>query len=122
MPYTPCMDKAPIHTVVATLAFQKRIKALGVTKAELDAIYDLYQSDPGFGKVEPRTGGLRKGRVAKATTGKSGGYRVFSFFADAANPVFLLWMIDKTDDDSLTGKQKNAFKTALAKLKKELKK
>ncbi|NCN83510.1 MAG: type II toxin-antitoxin system RelE/ParE family toxin [Sphingomonadales bacterium] len=93
-----------------------------MNEAELNAIYDLYQSDPAFGKIESRTGGLRKGRVAKQATGKSGGYRVFSFFADAANPVFLLWMIDKTDDDSLTGEQKNAFKAALAKLKKELKK
>ena len=117
-----CMEKAPIHTVVATLAFQKRVRALGVSEAELNAIYDLYQSDPAFGKIEPRTGGLRKGRVAKEATGKSGGYRVFSFFADAANPVFLLWMIDKTDDDSLTGEQKNAFKAALTKLKKELSK
>ena len=47
---------------------------------------------------------------------------MFSFFADAANPVFLLWMIDKTDDESLTGEQKNAFKAALAKLKQELRK
>ena len=116
------MNKAPIHTVVATLAFQKRVKTLGVSRAELDAIYDLYQSDPAFGKVEPRTGGLRKGRVAKEATGKSGGYRVFSFFADESNPVFLLWMIDKTDDDSLSGEQKKAFKAALATLKKELRK
>jgi len=116
------MAKAPIHTVAAILAFQKRVKALGVSEGEFDAVYDRYQSDPGFGKVEPRTGGLRKGRVAKQASGKSGGYRVFSFFADASNPVFLLWMIDKTADDSLTGEQKNAFKAALAKLKQELRK
>jgi len=47
---------------------------------------------------------------------------VFSFFAEAANPVFLLRMIDKTDDNSLIGEQKKAFKAALAKFKKELKK
>lgn len=88
---------------------------------ELDAIYDVYQSKPDFGTIEPRTGGLRKGRIAKEATGKSGGYRVFSFFADAANPVFLLWIIDKTDDDSLTSEQKNAFKAVLTNLKKELK-
>ena len=122
MPYILLVNNAPIHTVVATLAFQKRIKALGVSGAELDAVYDVYQSDPGYGVVEPRTGGLRKGRVAKKRAGKSGGYRVFSFFADISNPVFLLWMIDKTDDDSLSGEQKNAFKAALTNLKKELRK
>lgn len=112
--------KAPLHTVVATVAFQRRIRDLGVSEAEIAAIYDVYQTNPEFGKIEPRTGGLRKGRVAKDGTGKSGGYRVFSFFADHANPVFLLWLIDKTDDASLTAEQKQAFKAALAILKKEL--
>lgn len=114
------MSTAPLHTVVATLAFQRRVKALGLSEAELAVLYDVYQRDPAFGKVEPRTGGLRKGRIAKGDTGKSSGYRVFSFFADVANPVFLLWIIDKTEDDSLTSEQKNAFKVALTELKKEL--
>lgn len=91
-----------------------------MSEIELDAIYDIYQSDPDYGTVEPRTGGLRKGRVAKEATGKSGGYRVFSFFADASNPIFLLWIIDKADDESLTDGQKTAFKAALTNLKKEL--
>ena len=121
MPYMKTVSEAPTHTVVATLAFQKRVKALGLSGGELDAMYDRYQTRPDFGKVEPRTGGLRKGRVAKEATGKSGGYRVFSFYADIANPVFLLWIIDKSDDDSLTEEQKNEFKAALATLKKELK-
>lgn len=122
MPYMGFMSKAPIHTVVSTSAFQRVAKKLDVSEAELQSIYDVYASDPGFGKVELKTGGLRKGRVAKDSTGKSGGYRVFSFFADEANPVFLLWMLDKSEDDSLTDEQKNVFKTALAALKKELKK
>ena len=67
-----------------------------------------------------KTGGLRKGRVAKGDTGKSGGYRVFSFFADRANPVFLLWLLDKTDEDTLTDAQEQAFKALTTLLKKEL--
>lgn len=120
MPYPSLVMNAPVHTVVATLAFQRRVRELGVSEAVLAAIYDVYQSVPGFGKVERGTGGLRKGRIAKDGTGKSGGYRVFSFFADHANPVFLLCLIDKTDDARLTGEQKQAFKAALAILKKEL--
>lgn len=116
------MNKAPTHTVVSTTAFQRKAKTLGVSETELQSIYDVYAMDPEFGEVEPKTGGLRKGRIAKDGTGKSGGYRVFSFFADEDNPVFLFWMIDKSEDDSLTNEQKNVFKVAIAALKKELRK
>lgn len=114
------MDDAPVHTVVETKAFTSRAKKLGLSPEELAAIYDVYAKAPDYGKVVRKTGGLRKGRVAKAATGKSGGYRVFSFFADRDNPVFLLWMLDKTDEDTLTDEQEKVFKTLTTALKKEL--
>lgn len=97
-----------------------RAKKLGLTNPELAAIYDQYASTPDYGQVVRNTGGLRKGRMAKAGTGKSGGYRVFSFFADRENPVFLLWLLDKTDEDTLTDAQEQAFKALTSVLKKEL--
>jgi len=113
------VSKAPVHAVIDTLVFAARAKKLGLTADELASIHDIYASEPDYGKVI-RTGGLRKGRVAKAATSKSGGYRVFSFFADRADPVFLLWILDKTDDDTLTDAQENAFKALTTRLKKEL--
>ena len=122
MPYITPMNDSPVHTVVETKAFTARAKALGVSAEELATIYDLYAATPDYGKVVRRTGGLRKGRVAKEGTGKSGGYRAFSFFADRANPVFLLWLIDKTGEDTLTDEQEKIFKKLTAALKKELRK
>ena len=114
------MDDAPIHTLVETKAFAARTKKLGLSADELAAIYDVYAKTPDYGQVIRKTGGLRKGRVAKGDTGKSGGYRVFSFFADRDNPVFLLWLLDKTDEDTLTDAQEQAFKALTTLLKKEL--
>lgn len=114
------MQTAPIHTVVETAAFTARVKKLGLSAEELASIYDVYATAPAFGSVVRHTGGLRKGRIAKDATGKSGGYRVFSFFADRGHPVFLLWVIDKTDDDTLTDAQEQAFKALTTALKKEL--
>jgi hypothetical protein len=114
------MDEAPIHTLVETKAFTTRAKKLGLSADELAAIYDVYARMPDYGKVIKHTGGLRKGRVAKDGTGKSGGYRVFSFFADDGNPAFLLWLLDKTDEDTLTDEQEKAFKALTTLLKKEL--
>lgn len=116
------VSDAPVHTVVETKAFTSRAKALGLSAEELAAIYDVYASQPDYGKVVRRTGGLRKGRIAKDHTGKSGGYRVFSFYADRDNPIFLLWLLDKTGEDTLTDEQEQAFKKLTTALKKELRK
>lgn len=120
MPYSAAMKEAPIHTVVETGAFTARAKRLGLSPDELAAMYDVYARTPDYGKIVRNTGGLRKGRIAKASTGKSGGYRAFSFFADRDNPVFLLWMLDKTDEDTLTAEQEKVFKALTTALKKEL--
>lgn len=122
MPYIQPVSQAPVHTVVETPAFTARVKKLGLSAEELASIYDIYATDPDYGKVIRNTGGLRKGRVAKAGTGKSGGYRVFSFFADRDGPAFLLWTLDKSDDDTLTDEQEAAFKALTTLLKKELRK
>ena len=116
------MKDAPVHTVVETQTFTSRAKKLGLSAAELASIYDVYAKAPDYGKVVRKTGGLRKGRIAKDGTGKSGGYRVFSFFADHDNPAFLLWLLDKSDEDTLTDEQEKAFKALTTMLKKELRK
>lgn len=114
------MVTGPTHSIIETVAFGRQARSLGVSAEELAAIYDAYASDPDYGKIVKRTGGLRKGRIAKDAGGKSGGYRVFSFYADVLNPVFLLWIIDKSDDDTLTDAQENLFKVLTSALKKEL--
>lgn len=112
---------SPTHTIKETVAFTAQLDKLEVSETERGAIYDAYAGDPAHGKVVKHTGGLRKGRIAKDETGKSGGYRVFSFFANDRHPVYLLWIIDKTKDDTLTDAQEKAFKALTSELKKECK-
>jgi hypothetical protein len=115
------VNSAPTHEIVETAAFTARLDKIGVSQAERDAIYDAYAGNPSMGAVVKHTGGLRKGRIAKDNTGKSGGYRVFSFFAEQRSPVFLLWIIDKTDDENLTDEQAQVFRKLIATLKEGLK-
>ena len=89
MPYRLYMSK-PTYTIIETVAFTARMDRLSVSPAERGEIYDAYAMDPEYGKVIKNTGGLRKGRIAKDETGKSGGYRVFSFYANERRPVYLL--------------------------------
>ncbi|MED5545787.1 MAG: type II toxin-antitoxin system RelE/ParE family toxin [Pseudomonadota bacterium] len=116
------MKKAPIHEIIETPAFTKKVKDIGLSSAELAAVYDLYAADPSYGKVLRNTGGLRKGRAAKDGSGKSGGYRVFSFYSTEHCPVYLLWIIDKSEDATLTDAQEKGFKRLTGALKAELRK
>lgn len=109
----------PTHTVVELASFIGQCDKLGVSATERADLLDTYSSDPEYGTVLKRTGGLRKGRIAKDETGKSGGYRVFSYFANAAYPVFLLWIIDKSKDSTLTKAQEATFKGLTTELRKE---
>ena len=113
------MERGPTHSIVETLAYSAQLDRLGVWATERATINDQYATRPDDGAVIRRTGGLRKGRIAKNATGKSGGYRVFSFYADLRHPVFLLWIIDKTKDDTLTDVQEQAFRRVTALLKAE---
>lgn len=110
-----------MHAIVETTAFTARLDRLAVTAAERTTIYDVYSSDPAYGSLVKRTGGLRKGRIAKHDTGKSSGHRVFSFFANASYPAFPLCIIDKTKDASLSDAQEAAFRKLTMELKQECK-
>ena len=111
--------EAPIHSVVETVIFTGQLGRLGLSETERAHIYDIYARSPDHGSVLRRTGGLRKGRVAKEGEGKSGRYRVFSVFFNTDHPVFLLWIIDKSRDATLTAAQEAAFKKLTAQLKQE---
>lgn len=119
IPYQVHVLDGPTHTIVETIGYRGQVDRLSVTATERDAINDQYASRPDYGAVIKHTGGLRKGRVAKDTTGKSGGYRVFSFFVDLNHPVFLIWIIDKTKNDTLTDAQEQAFRKLTTMLKAE---
>lgn len=111
---------APTHEVVETLAFTRQRDKLAIPDEDYDDILDVYAKNPRYGEVIKDTGGLRKGRVKKSDTGKSGGYRVFSVFFNMSRPVYLLWVINKTKDENITDEQKKAFKSLISLIKKEL--
>jgi hypothetical protein len=54
----------------------------------------------------PRCGGARKLRVAKPGAGKSGGYRIITYYAGEGVPVFLLTVFGKHEKVNLSEKEK----------------
>lgn len=97
--------RLPLHTVVETPTFVVSAKRAELSGSERDALLDQVMSDPSGGDLIRTSGGVRKMRIAKDDTGKSGGYRVLTYFMDRDAPVFLLLVIDKSEADTITDAQ-----------------
>lgn len=79
-----------MQTVIETPAYLASAKDENVTEEERHEIVSYIASNPDAGDVMAGTGGARKLRFGGRGTGKSGGYRIITFYADAEIPVFLL--------------------------------
>ena len=67
-----------------------------------------------LGVLMPGTGGARKIRVAGRGKGKSGGYRVVTYYAASDVPVFLLTVINKGEKANLSKAEQNALRVELS--------
>lgn len=102
-----------MHTIVETPVFMRSAKRMGVTEDELEEIKTLLSDTPDAGDEMPGTGGARKLRVAGKGKGKSGGYRVITFYSGVDIPVFLLDIYAKGEKIDLTQDEKNTLKKIL---------
>jgi hypothetical protein len=103
-----------VQTVVETPAFLNDARLLGLSDAERLAIVTWIASHPDAGNVIQGTGGARKVRFAGKQRGKSGGYRVITFFSGTDIPVFLLNVFAKSERTDLTPKERHVLKKVLA--------
>lgn len=105
-----------MQTVVQTPTFIADAKAAGVTDDELSAIVAMIAADPEAGDVIVGTGGARKVRFGGKGKGKSGGYRVITYYAADDVPVFLLALVSKGQRADISQADRNALRVILATL------
>jgi hypothetical protein len=105
-----------VQTVVETESFVRDARATGLTDKERLGIVDFIAANPDAGKEIRGTGGARKVRFAGKGKGKSGGYRVITFFTGEDIPVFLLNVFAKNEKTDLSQAERNELKTVLAAL------
>lgn len=103
----------PLQTVVQTPEFVRKVRAAGMTSADVDALVEYVAANPGAGELIQGAGGTRKLRWRKQGTGKSGGVRAITFFGGRDIPVFLLTVYGKGQKASLTVGEKNIMRAAL---------
>ena len=78
-------------------------------EAEMANVVAIIAANPEAGEIMPGCGGARKLRVAKPGKGKSGGYRVITYFAGSDFPAFLLTVFGKGEKVSLSQAERNAL-------------
>jgi mRNA-degrading endonuclease RelE of RelBE toxin-antitoxin system len=96
-----------MQVVVETWAYLAAAKRAGIDENERSAIVDLVAANPDGGEIIPGSGGCRKIRVAGKGKGKSGGYRLITYYVTENAPVLLLTIFAKSDSANLTPSQVN---------------
>jgi hypothetical protein len=108
-----------VHTVIETRAFLRDALQVGMTDSERELVVLAISRDPAIGDVMQGTGGARKVRFAGRGKGKSGGYRVVTYYAADDVPVFLLAVISKGERANLSKVEQNALKVEMPALAKD---
>ena len=103
-----------MQTVVETCAYLSDAEALGLSAAERAEIVTFLAMHPDAGDVIAGSGGARKLRFPGRSKGKSGGYRVITFYTGPACPVFLLNAFAKNERTNITKAECAALKKILS--------
>jgi hypothetical protein len=105
-----------MQTVVETPGFLADARSARLSEEERVAIVTSIAAHPEAGKVIEGTGGARKVRFAGRGKGKSGGYRVITFFSGPDIPVFLLNVFAKNEKINLTAREQRVLKAVLSEI------
>ena len=97
-----------METVVETQVYLAAAKRVGMTEGEMTAAVNLLSANPRAGDLMVGSGGCRKVRLAGRGRGKSGGYRLITFYR-VGEMVYLLTVISKGDRENLTDAENNAL-------------
>jgi hypothetical protein len=96
-----------VHTVVETPSYLNAAAAAGITAKVREQIVTAVAKAPMLGNLMVGTGGLRKFRFARPGGGKSGGFRILSYYVSGEFPVFLIGAFGKGDKANLTAAERN---------------
>lgn len=99
-----------MQTVALTHAFLRAAKQAGMTEGEIDDLVGFLAVNPTAGAEIAGTGECRKVRFAGRGKGKSGGYRIITFYTGARLPVFLITVFSKGERSNLSRAESNSLR------------
>lgn len=101
------------QAVIETPDYLADAEDAGLSRAERESIVAFLSGNPTAGDLIPGSGGARKVRFAGRGKGKSGGYRVITYFGGVDIPVFLLNIFAKGDRVNLSKAEVNELRREL---------
>jgi hypothetical protein len=108
-----------MHGIIETPAYLSSAKAAGMTDAEMKVAVDTVAGDPLAGDLIVGSGGCRKVRIAGRGKGKSGGYRIVTFYVNERTHVFLLAVLSKGSQGDFSPAQVKIMSKVVAQIKEE---
>ncbi len=102
------------HAVIETTDYLADAEDAGISRSERETVVDFLAENPKAGDLIPGSGGARKLRFAERGKGKSGGYRVITYFGGDDIPVFLLNVFAKGDRVNLSRAEVNELRRELS--------
>jgi hypothetical protein len=108
-----------MHTVVETPTFLAAAAKAGMTEEERANAVTIVAKNPQAGDIIAGGGGVRKLRVPKQGKGKSGGYRVLTYYMTDDEPVFLISVLNKSKQANLSSAQTKEVKAVAKELRDE---
>jgi hypothetical protein len=109
-----------MHVVIETPAYLRAADEEGMTDEERNGAVETLARNPLAGDLVVGGGGCRKVRIAGKGRGKSGGYRVLTYYADEDTPVFLLTVLSKGSRANFSKSQIQMLADATKRLKASL--
>jgi hypothetical protein len=100
-----------MHAVALTHSFVRAAKQAGMTDSDVDDLIYVLAENPIAGVEISGTGGCRKLRFGGRGKGKSGGYRVVTFYTGESFPVFVLTVFSKGERANLSKLERNSLRT-----------
>lgn len=102
-----------MHCVVETHQFRRSAADAGMTDDEVLRLKVYLSENPEAGEPIRETGGARKFRFAKTGRGKSGSFRVVTFYTGQDIPVFLMDVYAKGEKINLSARERVELKKEL---------
>ena len=109
MNYNRGIGPQHMHTLVPIGTFEKKARRL-LGGAGFNELMEFLARHPTAGSVIQGTGGLRKVRMGRSASGKSGGVRVIYYYHSENKPILLLLIYSKAKRENLTATQKAQLK------------
>ncbi|OED44672.1 addiction module toxin RelE [Endozoicomonas sp. (ex Bugula neritina AB1)] len=107
-----------MHTIVELASYRKRAEDL-LSDSDREDIIRYLAEVPKAGNLIRETGGVRKLRWKRGSSGKSGGVRVIYFYYNEGVPLFLLTMYGKGEQENLSMAQRHQMRKVTEVLVKE---